>query len=208
MKPSSTHYLLDTSISILLLLFFGCSSIVRGQTNTWSLFHDGGGNPAGFYGQLGVNSSYNAPPARHAPATAVDTQRNILYLFGGSRVSVLNTPGSAIFGDLWRFDVASGIWTWISGSSNLDGDGVYGTKGVFTADAVPSSRYGSSMFYDETSQSLYLFGGLGPGRFMLNAKMTLRVFDRPQSSERSVALRSSHASMALVGRFAINHLVS
>jgi N-acetylneuraminic acid mutarotase len=51
-------------------------------------------------------------------------------------------------------------WVWMSGSSNLNQPGVYGTIGVPTAQNIPGSRMASSTWSDG-SGNLWLFGGYG-----------------------------------------------
>ena len=52
------------------------------------------------------------------------------------------------------------MWTWISGTSDLDQPGVYGTKGMADENNVPGCRYASVSWIDSTG-NLWLFGGYG-----------------------------------------------
>lgn len=67
-----------------------------------------------------------------------------------------------ILNDLWRFDLNSNMWTWLSGTwSDTFILGKYGTKGQASSANIPGSRLDHSMAMDSTNQILYLFGGRG-----------------------------------------------
>ncbi len=51
-------------------------------------------------------------------------------------------------------------WTWTSGSSTRNQNGIYGTKGEPDAANIPGARY-SSISWADDSGDLWLFGGLG-----------------------------------------------
>jgi hypothetical protein len=61
-------------------------------------------------------------------------------------------------GDLWRY--SNSQWTWMSGSSTLNSTGVYGSKGVSSANNRPGSRH-SPVSWVDSNGSLWLFGGYG-----------------------------------------------
>ena len=64
----------------------------------------------GVYGTKGVADPANMPGARTGGVSWIDLEGN-LWLFGGSG------PGWLFINDLWKFDVISREWTWVSGSS-------------------------------------------------------------------------------------------
>lgn len=88
-------------------------------------------NGMGNYGVKGVASAANMPPARIAAAGWSDGQQR-LFLFSGS---TYNAP----FNDLWQYDIATGLWTWLDGNA---GPGIGGgTDGAYcTADTVLRMR--------------------------------------------------------------------
>jgi N-acetylneuraminic acid mutarotase len=116
----------------------------------------------GVYGTLGVASSSNVPGARSGSVSWIDGSGN-LWLFGGSGGA--GDP-SGDLNDLWEFNPSSKEWTWVSGSNtgNTYGDfsesGVYGTKGVASANNVPPPR-DSAVSWTDSSGNLWLFGGEG-----------------------------------------------
>lgn len=110
-------------------------------------------NALGVYGTKGVEDAGNMPGARHTGATWVDCNGKF-WLFGG-----FGPTGR--YNDLWKYDPATGHWTWMAGS-NLPGDlGSYGTRGVPATSNIPRARQGAVAW--ATRCSLYLFGGTVDG---------------------------------------------
>jgi len=54
-------------------------------------------------------------------------------------------------------------WTWMSGGNTINQKGVYGEKGVPSADIYPGARHGAVALYDDWRQVFWLFGGVGYG---------------------------------------------
>jgi hypothetical protein len=133
-------------------------------TNLWTWI--GGYQAAemvGVYGTQDVAAAANQPGARASAITWVDKSGN-LWLFGGDGY-ISHFDGSGYtnqvgaLNDLWKYSTASGLWTWVSGSSNdIDDAGVYGTLGTPAAGNVPGARIGSVSWTD-ASGNLWLFGG-------------------------------------------------
>jgi len=71
-----------------------------------------------------------------------------------------------VFNDLWKYNPATQLWTWVSGSSNnpegVYGNqlGVYGTQGVAAPADVPGARESANTWIDSAG-NLWLFGGEG-----------------------------------------------
>jgi N-acetylneuraminic acid mutarotase len=109
------------------------------------------------FGTQGVPASTNVPDARQVAIGWADGDDN-LWLFGGANGRV---PGVAGFlNDLWQYNISTGNWTWISGSSGVNAAGVYGTLGTPTSTNVPGGRSGGISWID-ASGNLWHFGGLG-----------------------------------------------
>jgi N-acetylneuraminic acid mutarotase len=73
----------------------------------------------GVYGTLGTPAAGNVPGGREGAASWIDESGNF-WLFGGYGV-----PGNGYgdyLNDLWKFDLSSMEWTWMSGSSTFDPD--------------------------------------------------------------------------------------
>lgn len=126
---------------------------------TWVSGSNTGSTPEGngVYGTEGVAAPSNVPGAREAAANWIDANNN-LWLFGGSDLN-----------DLWEFSPTSKMWTWVSGSSSVNGTpdcllGVYGTLGVGSTSNVPGGRGETSQnstSWIDSSGDIWLFGGFG-----------------------------------------------
>ncbi|WP_116810483.1 Kelch repeat-containing protein [Steroidobacter cummioxidans] len=106
------------------------------------------------YGTRGTPSSTNTPGARASYAYAAGADGN-LWLFGGRVAGESGTRN-----DLWRYDIASGEWTWVSGSNSVDLYGHYGVLNQAAPDNFPGSRDGALAWVD-ASGNFWLFGGIG-----------------------------------------------
>jgi N-acetylneuraminic acid mutarotase len=120
------------------------------------------GPAPGVYGTLGTPAAENAPAARASAARWIDTSGN-LWLFGGGGDNPNNLYGA--FNDLWKFDVSTKEWTWMSGCNgavlnNCENYGVYGTLGTPSPVNVPGVRVGAASWTDRDG-NLWLFGGWG-----------------------------------------------
>lgn len=105
------------------------------------------------YGVQGVPSLENVPQARERVASWVDESNN-LWLFGGFCWS----PGVGMINDLWKFDPATKMWTWVGGSSEPNEASVYGVKGEPAAGNIPSGRE-RSVAWRGRSGNFWLYGG-------------------------------------------------
>jgi hypothetical protein len=107
-------------------------------------------NSAGSWGTQGVAASGNIPSARARAVGWVSS--GDLYLFGGDVAFQYN--------DLWKYNISSGNWTWVKGTSTGNALGTYGTQGTAAASNVPGSRYSPAAWIDG-SGDLWMFGGVG-----------------------------------------------
>lgn len=114
-------------------------------------------NSIGVYGMKGTADATNIPGARASSVSWMDAE-GALWLFGGNGYDRGGISGW--LNDLWKYDISTGEWTWISGSSTADNIGVYGTKGVADEANNPGARIGSVSWMDG-SGILWLFGGEG-----------------------------------------------
>src|SRR6266581_3231307 len=122
-------------------------NIASGQW-TWMSGSNVGGQ-VGTYGTLGVAAAANVPGARGNAISWTDSIGN-LWLFGGN-------SGGTLFGDLWKYNIAAGQWTWMNGSKLTDQPGTYGTLGA-PGTGLPGSRPAAGSWID-ASGNLWLFGG-------------------------------------------------
>jgi hypothetical protein len=140
-------------------------SLVRGQTSgvdqwTWTggfgSFPATTAGPSAFYGTKGVAGAQNTPGGRQGFISWTDDQGNF-WLFGdGGQVN-----------DVWKYDPASGQWTWVSGpyfgactNDPQDCWPTYGTLGVpDPADIPPPLVFASG--FTGSDGNLWLIGGMG-----------------------------------------------
>jgi hypothetical protein len=111
----------------------------------------------GFYGSQGVPDPSNAPGSRRNSIGWADRAGG-LWLFGGYGSG---ETSSGPLNDLWRYDIASGIWTWMKGSKGPNQAGVYGVQGTPDAANSPGARIRMTGWTD-TSGNFWMFGGATP----------------------------------------------
>ncbi len=122
-------------------------------TNQWTWISGSNAfNQAGVYGTKGVANASNIPTARQNGVTWIDNAGN-LWLFGGQK-SGTNT----FLNDLWKYDIATNMWTWVSGSNTSNQTSIYGTQNIASDNNFPGARFGSCGWKD-SSNNLWLFGG-------------------------------------------------
>jgi hypothetical protein len=124
------------------------------STNEWTWMQGTTAyNVAPVYGTQGVPSPTNTPGARREIATGWVDSAGDLWLFGGQ-----NGLGTAARNDLWRYNIASNMWTWMKGSQVAMDPGHYGTLGVEDTANVPPGRWSYSHWKD-LNGNFWLFGG-------------------------------------------------
>jgi N-acetylneuraminic acid mutarotase len=110
---------------------------------------------AGVYGTQQLAAAGNSPGARFYAVSWADRSGN-LWLFGGEGNDSTNSNGG--LNDLWRYNLSSGLWTWMSGSNVLGAAGVYGIKGIAAASNAPGQRSRGAPWTDNDG-NLWLFAG-------------------------------------------------
>lgn len=110
----------------------------------------------GTYGTQGVADPANVPGARIEATPWTDNSGN-LWLFGGVGYAA---SGQGCLNDLWKYDLATGAWTWKKGSCAVYPYGSYGTRGVYATTNNPGNRSGAVTWTDNRGD-LWLFGGFG-----------------------------------------------
>jgi hypothetical protein len=113
---------------------------------------DSSPNQPGNFGVQGVPGIFNTPPSFYEACEWRDLNGNF-WLFGGS-------GDIGRYGDLWKYDPVSNMWTWMKGSGLPNDAGNYGTQGVPSPGNNPPSRsHGMATWVDNTGD-LWMFGGL------------------------------------------------
>lgn len=115
-------------------------------------------NQNGTYGTKGMAAMGNTPGSRQASVAWTDNA-NQFWIFGGYGFPETGTSYSYL-NDLWKYDVATNQWTWMSGSNQTNQTGSYGTKGVSAPTNIPGARQLAVGWYGSDG-NLWLFGSWG-----------------------------------------------
>jgi len=122
-------------------------------TNNWTWMNGNGLTAvAPVFGTKGVASSTNRPGSRGYGVCSWRDTSNSLWLYGGT--TTLGTMN-----DLWRYDIATDMWTWISGDNFANSGGNYGTKGIPSVNNAPRFRNECTAAWLDSANNLWLFGG-------------------------------------------------
>ena len=130
-------------------------------TNNWTWVNgDKTINNTGNYGTKGVAAPSNKPGARYLGASWIDNSGN-LWLFGGNGYASTTTFGS--MNDLWKYNIATNMWTWINGDNTISNTGVYGTRGVSSSTNKPGARnrFNQMIGRIDAAGYFWMFGGAG-----------------------------------------------
>jgi hypothetical protein len=103
------------------------------------------------HGQQGIADTANKPGSRIVSTAWQDDAGNF-WLFGGE-------SNGLTYNDLWKFDVLTGLWTWVSGSSLPMQDGIYGAQCAESSGSIPGSRSRISCTWVDDCGNFWLFGG-------------------------------------------------
>lgn len=95
------------------------------------------------------------PGSRNGYATWKDVAGNF-WLFGGQQYT------NGYVNDMWKYDLTSGIWSLVNGTTSENGLSVLGGSGVFAPNYRPGARTGACTWVD-VAGNFWLFGGYGYG---------------------------------------------
>ncbi len=132
-----------------------CFAYGQGGTWVWVKGSDTV-NANAVYGTQGVANAANTPQGLYAAANWIDLQGNF-WIFGGN----INLTATGTYSDLWKYDPASNMWTWVNGPGVASATGVYGTMGVPAPGNYPESRGWEPLSWTDNNNNLWLFGGGG-----------------------------------------------
>jgi N-acetylneuraminic acid mutarotase len=122
------------------------------STNLWTWVSGSNiANQPGSYGTQNVASATNMPSARYAQNGVADASGNF-WIFGGR-------DNTGLKDDLWKFNLSSGQWTWVSGTTSTNIYGFAASPGVASTTYYPGSRV--TNIWLDNSGNLWIFGGGG-----------------------------------------------
>jgi len=125
------------------------------QTNSWTWMKGTNlGNQPGIYGILGVEDSTNVPGGRWVYSRWKDKKGNF-WIFGG-------VDSIGLYNDLWRYNLKTNNWTWISGSNSINSYGNYGTICTIAPTNIPQARYENRAVWTDDYGNFWTFGGIHP----------------------------------------------
>ena len=102
-----------------------------------------------------INKASNHPGGRFGQSGWVDNSGNF-WIFGGTGWDSKGAYG--LLNDLWEYDPAANLWTWVSGSDTINAVTNYGTMNSASSSNVPGARSFSSAWVDQ-SGIFWVFGG-------------------------------------------------
>jgi N-acetylneuraminic acid mutarotase len=111
-------------------------------------------------GSNSANQSATAtfPGGRWGASSFTDTAGNV-WMFGGQGYDSTGQVG--LLNDLWKYNIAAGTWTLVSGTTTANQNGAYpATVGTGGAGFTPGGRQTAVLWVDATGNS-WLFGGFG-----------------------------------------------
>jgi N-acetylneuraminic acid mutarotase len=124
-------------------------------TKQWTWSSGSSTSPGiGSMGSKGVADPTNSPPPRAAQQQWIGKDGN-LYMYGGFSQPC---PGSR--SDMWKYDLTTRQWVWLSGTTGCNAAVVYGTKGVADAANTPGGRFNARNWVSADGR-LWLMGGSG-----------------------------------------------
>jgi PKD repeat protein len=112
-------------------------------------------NQQGFYGSQCTSSTITSPGGRGETRACWKDECNNFWLFGGRDLNF------NLYNDLWRYNLNTNQWYWMSGSSGVNQASVFGTQQVPSPLNVPAARMGAVSW--KNNNGLWLFGGLDYG---------------------------------------------
>lgn len=106
-------------------------------------------------GTKGVANMANTPDGRQETNAGVADALGNLWLFGG-----LNNTGITKYNDVWKYNIASNMWTWTAGNQTGLNNPNYGTQQVSAPTNDPGDRFCYTKFIDSQNNLYFLGGGL------------------------------------------------
>lgn len=116
------------------------------------------GDDFGVYQNKGFYTALGHPGGRSKPISWTDSNGD-LWLMGGQGLAGINSISGKL-NDLWRYNIASHQWAWVSGDTTINTYGRYGTINTPSLSNKPGGRFGA-VGWTSTINEFWLFGGAG-----------------------------------------------
>ena len=121
------------------------------STNEWTWMSGSNfANDPGNYGVKGIPSPANMPAARFSHTKWKDKDGNF-WIFGGGYPSQFN--------DVWKYDPAANVWTWMAGTDLVGNTGSYLGYCMHDTLNFPMCRYEQRSSATDNCGRFWLFGG-------------------------------------------------
>lgn len=111
-------------------------------------------NQAATYGTQGVADSLNVPSGRSSYCKWQDADGNF-WLFGGG-----NWNSAQYYADLWKYDPAVNVWTWMSGASSANAEANAGNLCDSSASYYPAARFEDRSCATDPCGNFWMWGGI------------------------------------------------
>ena len=129
------------------------------STNEWTwISGDSIVNSNGNYGNQGIEAATNKPGSRQLALNWTDHVGNF-WLFGGDGYDSQHNYFGPL-NDLWKYNINTDKWVWVSGDNKSYPIGVFGTRGIASPSNIPRGRF-SSISWTDANNDLWLFSGVG-----------------------------------------------
>lgn len=165
-------------------------------------------NKSGVYGTRGMGGALTFPGSRINAVGITDKYDN-LWLFGGYGYDKNGNLGE--LSDLWFYNRAANLWSWMSGKDVVNSNGNYGVKTVPAADNLPSGRQSATIWYDRENHAIYVFGGyglpaIGTSKGRLNDVWKFNILTQQWSWEHGANSINSDGLYGSLGEFNVTNL--
>src|ERR1035437_5731815 len=119
-------------------------------------------NQPGIYGIKGVQDTANMPRASFR-YSSWKSSKGDFWIFGGvGFASILN--------DMWRYNIDSNCWTWMSGSNGVNDPGVYASQCTTDSTNLPGARFENRACWSNCDNFI-IYGGTTPPFFSVRGDL-------------------------------------
>ena len=139
------------------------------DTNNWTLIDEGEINFSGNYGVIGLESVNNKPPSTYGAITWTDNQNN-LWMFGGI-IGIDENLNKIRSNSLWKYNLTTSQWTWMSGSNLPNQEDSFGEIGVESELSVPGYSIGNRGGWKDNNGFLWLFDKNNIWKYNINTNL-------------------------------------